>query len=496
MGTAKWVRGSALIICVLFFAFSIPSSVASAKELSLAAGDSNATLQLSPALQVQNCPGLKPGVRAICERVYIHGLSRLRNLNKFAHSVKVTVSQVKSSALKPNVEICIHRNMSLGIGMCPQGKWEKVSKGSWIEPMSPFGLKVLDIRMISSSIETLEVSIIEEFYVYRVLFLIVGIILLSSATFLSKSLAFYYSSAMAVGVILVVLLVLFQGMKLLPTGRTSSLAIFIYSSMVGLGSFLLRYLPSLLQSVLAEIGISEDMYNPLANFLLAFIVLAGAWLGFWAVRKLVLTEDGSVDISTSNFVAWSIWIFAVTMILQSSSDPLLALEALVSSIMVSKVLQRTTQLRFLRRLYKKLFKFVKNIWRSSEIPDFSLSQNPYDEYIYKIPYESKFLQHQFKRSNLASRSSPVQGITTTSTSRLSDMDSYPSTFHMTPDRRKFTKEEFEKFTRESTEKAVDELVSSPDFSKWVAANADRITVTPGKSPASVSSQPRRWLLWF
>ncbi|GKU98809.1 hypothetical protein SLEP1_g11754 [Rubroshorea leprosula] len=138
-------------------------------------------------------------------------------------------------------------------------------------------------------------------------------------------------------------------MKLLPTGRRSSLAIFIYSSMVGLGSFFLRYLPGLFQSVLAEIGVSEDMIDPLAYFLLVFIILSGAWLGFWAVRKLVLTEDGSIDLSTSNFVAWSIWIVAVIMILQSSSDPLLSLEVLVSGIVVSKVLRK---LRFLRHLRK------------------------------------------------------------------------------------------------------------------------------------------------
>ena len=41
-----------------------------------------------------------------------------------------------------------------------------------------------------------------------------------------------------------------------------------------------------------------------------------AWLGFWVVHKLVLTEDGSVDISTAQFVAWAIRILAAIMILQ------------------------------------------------------------------------------------------------------------------------------------------------------------------------------------
>lgn len=62
----------------------------------------------------------------------------------------------------------------------------------------------------------------------------------------------------------------------------------------------------------------------LAIFLVAFVVLAGAWLGFWVVRKLVLTEDGSIDISTSNFVAWSIRILAVIMILQVLFSPVVS----------------------------------------------------------------------------------------------------------------------------------------------------------------------------
>lgn len=498
MGTGNWVRNrnSTLVLPVLLFIFSTLSSVATAEKLSLAIGDFNGTLRLRPGFPVKNSPGLKPETTAVCERVYIDGYSRFGNLSKYAHSVKVKVSLVDSSLLKPNVEVCFHRNISLGVGMCPPGKWEKVSKGSWVQSMSPFDHKLLDIRVIGSSTGPLDVSAEEDFYRHRILFLIVGIILLNSATFLSQSLTFYYSSAMAIGAILVVLLVLFQGMKLLPTGRRSSLAIFAYSSMVGLGSFLLRYVPRLLNSVLAEIGISEDMYNPLATFLLGFVILAGAWLGFWAVRKLVLTEDGSIDISTSNFVAWSIWIVAALMILQSSSDPLLALEALVSGILVSKVLRNITKLRFLRRLFKKLFKSVKNIWINSEIPDFTPFKDSYDEYTYKRPDDSKFLRHRAKRFNLAPCNSPIQGITTPSTSHLSETDSFPSTFHATPERKKITKDEWEKFTRESTEKAVKELVSSPDFSKWVASNADRITVTSGKSPASASKQRRRWLLWF
>ncbi|KAJ9177384.1 hypothetical protein P3X46_012608 [Hevea brasiliensis] len=489
MASFKTCRNSIFLRRILFLTFSIFCSVVSAHERSLVVGGSSKLL-LSPSLQVVKSPGSKPGTSVLCERVHIHGLSRLKSLKKFSHSLKVTVSHSSSSGRKPNVEVCFHRNASLGIGMCPQGKWEKVDKGSWVRAMSPFDHKLLDIRMASSSLETLELSIEEEFLVYRVVFLILGIVMLSVASSLSKSLAFYYSSAMAIGIILVILVVLFQGMKLLPTGRKNSLAIFIYSSLVGMGSFLLRYLPGLFHSVLVEIGISEDMYYPLTIFLLAFFVLAGAWMGFWAVRKLVLTEEGSVDMSTSVFVAWSIRILAVIMILQSSLDPLLAVEALVSGIVVSSILRRIFRLRFLRRLYKKLFKFIKNIQIGSHVPDLSPFGNSHDEYVLKTPEDWR----QAKRFNLASCSSPMQGVSKTSRHQLSDSDIYPSTFHRTPERRRFSKDSWGNFTRDSTRKAVKELVASPDFSKWVAANAERITVTP--SSGSTSSQPRpKWHLW-
>lgn len=130
----------------------------------------------------------------------------------------------------------ICRNLSRAIGMCPPSRWEKVSKGSWVQTMSPFDHKVIDVRSISSAKVTLELSAVEgkiflssfalaivstflfvnyvfgfaEFSMYRIVFLILGAVLLASASTLSQSLAFYYSSAMAVGIMLVVLLVLFQ----------------------------------------------------------------------------------------------------------------------------------------------------------------------------------------------------------------------------------------------------------------------------------------------
>ena len=124
--------------------------------------------------------------------------------------------------------------------MCPKGQWEKLTKSSWVRSMSPFDQKLLDIRMPHSSFQILEVSIEEgtfcmifayfpfssisdisnsfiylfiyfaEFFLYRIIFLVLGIVMLMLASSLSKSLVFYYSSAMAIGVLLIILMILFQ----------------------------------------------------------------------------------------------------------------------------------------------------------------------------------------------------------------------------------------------------------------------------------------------
>ncbi|XAR57705.1 hypothetical protein NMG60_11025949 [Bertholletia excelsa] len=481
------------VLCLFFVVCSVSSSfsIASANELSLVVSQST-TLQISPTKRVENSPGFKPGVIALCERIQIHGLSRLKNLRKFSDSVKVNVSFASSGARVPTVEICFHRNLSLGIGMCPQGRWEKLPKGSWVQSMSPFDHKVLDICMAGSSLENFQVSLVEEFFLYRIILLVLGIMIMALASPLSKSLVFYYSSAMGVGIILVILVVLFQGMKLLPTGRKNSVAIFLYSSTIGLGSFLLRYIPRLLRSVLAEIGISEDMYNPLATFVLVFLVLIGAWLGFWIVRKVVLTDEGLIDRGVSHFVAWSIWIIAAVMILQSSVDPLLAAEALSCGVLASSVLRRITRSRFIRHLNKK-FRRMHKIHRSRHQIMDQILEDSYDEYLHSIktPDSSKFLMSQSRPFRMASCNTSIQG-SRKPPAEPSDSDTFYSSYHVTPERRKFSKDEWGKFTKESTKKALEELVSSPDFSKWAVAHADRITLTPTKDAAN---HGRRWLPW-
>uniref|UniRef100_A0A7C9CQH4 Uncharacterized protein n=2 Tax=Opuntia streptacantha TaxID=393608 RepID=A0A7C9CQH4_OPUST len=484
-----------ILLWLLFLLISFSSSPAFAEELTLVVGQSTALLVI-PKVPVSNSPGSKPGVNVVAERVHVYGLSRMKNLKRFSHSVLVKVSRLNSSLRQPNVEVCFHRNLSLGIGMCPQNQWQNLPKDPWARKISPFDHKLLDIRMASSSRETLEVTIEEEFSAYRMVLLVLGSVLIMLAPMLSESLVFYYSSAMATGIILVILIILFQGMKLLPTGQRSSLALFIYSSVVGIGSFLLRYLPRLFRTMLSEIGISEDMYYPLAIFFLLFISLAGAWLGFWAVRKLILTEDGSIDTTVSHFVAWSIWILGAVMILQCSLDPLLAAEALVSAIFVTSVLRRATRPRLLRRLYRKLGGRGHQKLRKS---DLCLADgNKYVEHINDFHYyrsEDVLPSPQSRWTTQVSRCSAAKGSDKKPLPPY-ERDNFYSTYHKTPERRKYSDDELKAISKEYTKKGLEELVSSPEFSKWAVAHAERITLAPIEKERSHAGGWRRWFSWF
>ncbi|KAE8704855.1 CCCH-type zinc fingerfamily protein with RNA-binding domain [Hibiscus syriacus] len=493
MGTGKLDRTSALLLYLIFVVVPSFSTLASADKPSLAVGEFNKTLQLIPGIQVEKSPGLKPGTKVVCERIYIDGLSRFRNLRKFAHSFKLKVSQGNSNLRRPSVEVCCHRNASLGIGMCPQGKWEKVSNGLWAKPMSPFNHKLLDIRMTSSSTQTLEVSIEEgKFVILLPLLLYCGIYPKQVFSILLQQRNGDWGHPCGIdGPV--------SGNEASPNWSEELTGYCLYHLWwLGLGFFLLRYIPRLLQSVLLELGITEDMYNPLAIFLLGFLVLAGAWLGFWVVRKLVLTEDGSIDISTSYFVACSIRIVAAIMMLQ--------VVPLIVSLYYSQIHGRPA-LSFHQKklLIGKLFKLAKAIGRNTQIPDLSPNQDSHDEYKYDSPEYSNFLEQRSNPFHLASCNTtlqenkcflcPLLQELPRHSNRLSDTDSFPSIIHNTPERRNFSKGGWEKFTRDSTKKAVEELVSLPDFSKWAAANDERITVTPKSSSGTASARPRRWFLW-
>ncbi|KAI7991532.1 hypothetical protein LOK49_LG12G02176 [Camellia lanceoleosa] len=259
-----------------------------------------------------------------------------------------------------------------------------------------------------------------EFQRWRLFCLAFGFVLLLLAPVVSSWVPFYYSSSMAVGVFLVIIILLFQGMKLLPTGRKNVFYLTLYGSVLGAGSFLLHHFSMLVNSILVSFGLSEEMRNPVSIFVLLGIVVVGAALGYWMVRKFVIKEDGSVDVGIAQFVKWAI--------LASLQQHLSSRSGMVAS--------RGT------------------VWNSS-------------------------------RRSSGWSDSPVKGMISLTTGRVTrNQQDYYSTFHRTPNRKKFSKKEWETFTQESTRHAMAELASSPKFTDWIIKHADRIQLLPDDSSAN------------
>ncbi|CAK9160406.1 unnamed protein product [Ilex paraguariensis] len=80
-------------------------------------------------------------------------------------------------------------------------------------------------------------------------------------------------------------------------------------------------------SINHHVSIREDK-KIVSIFVLIGIILAGAALGYWLVRKFVISEDGSVDAGIAQFVKWAMRVIAVTFIFQSTLDTPLAVAAL------------------------------------------------------------------------------------------------------------------------------------------------------------------------
>ncbi|KAM3412066.1 hypothetical protein ACQJBY_003624 [Aegilops geniculata] len=443
-----------------------------------------------------------------CTRVHLRGrASRFRDPSRFFHALRLRANASRPDAL----ELCFHRNATIGPCKCAASQWHKVPKsGLWAQSLSPYDHRILDFRMPADPSRSVVVSTEEEFLLHRVVFLVLGMVLMALAHTLSQSLVFYYGGAMTIGIFLVVLIILFQGMKLLPTGRKSSLAIFAYSSVVGMTTYFLHYLSGLLRSILVEMGIAEDMHNPLGIFLLVCVILAGAWFGFWGVRKLVLTEEGSVDAGVAYFVEWAILIVSAVLILQSSLDYLLAFAALVFCIIIKTVSRIEGMSGFMRHLSSGLSKGItRGLSRYEDLGGYSNTNGTHQDGFSKL--HGEYLKHTPRRNSPLSGlpsfcrmilqvhycclSVPLDftcpGSQKKISSQVLDRDSYYSTYHTTPERRKFTKEEYEAFTKEETRKGMQQLLSSPDFNRWALANADRISVTPAGSGRSSSRSQER-----
>ncbi|KAK9110191.1 hypothetical protein Sjap_018251 [Stephania japonica] len=439
----------------------------------------------SPLVRYPSRDGAKDALS--CSRVRLAGLSRL-NIRSYFNSIRVTVtpSRVIPERLHNRIAICFHRNASFASCQCGNDDWGTLQKGNWSAFMSPYEDKYLDLKFSNGLSGTLTVSIEEVFHQWRLVVLILGFGLLLLAPILSDSIPFYYSSSMAIGVLLVVLIILFQGMKLLPTCRKNIFYLTIYGSLVGVGSFIVHYFSMMVNSILQNLGLSEDMYNPVSVFLLAGIILAGAALGYWIVGKFIISEDGGVDASIAQFVKWAMRTMAMTFIYQSSRDTFMAAAAAAVALAWCWGINFLISTRW--RSQRQLYQGNESPWlRRANRGSTSHNRTEFLSRSTEISPRQK-LWNSPKRS-YAWSDSPTKGLVLSSPSNGATVQKdYYSTFHKTPTRKRYSKKMWDEFTRESTREALVELASSPEFTDWIVDNVDRLKIDRSNSDDSVESE--------
>ncbi|CAB4285886.1 unnamed protein product [Prunus armeniaca] len=453
---------------VLLFTFCLSLST-----LSLATDDGaikgvdleNPVLDVSPALL--STSGSKDVL--LCERVRVSGISRLK-LGSYASSLRITLSPSPEipEKLYSKIEVCFHRNNSLVLCQCEKDNWKNLQKELWSTVMSPYDEKYIDVKFNDEIPGSVTITVKEDSQKWRLVCLALGLFLLLLAPIVSSWVPFYYSSSMAIGVFLIIIILLFQGMKLLPTGRKNVFYLTIYGSLLGAGSFLFHQFSMLVNSILLNFGLSEEMHNPVSVFLLVGIILMGAALGYWIVRRFVVSKDGTVDVGIAQFVKWAMRIIGTTSILQSTLDTPLAVGALVSCWIICKLITSLKRHQLGAGSWSPWLQQGRQVKGRHGRPEF-LSRSSPQKKNWKSP------------TTLSAWSdSPVKGVTSPSF-RARDQQEYYSTFHKMQSRKKFTKKEWDDFTQESTRQAIAEWASSPEVTDWIIEHADRIQLLPSES---------------
>ncbi|XVE90219.1 hypothetical protein DITRI_Ditri20bG0061500 [Diplodiscus trichospermus] len=351
--------------------------------------------------------------------------------------------------------------------------------------MSPYDDRYIDVKFIGDVSGSVTVAIEEDFQQWRLVFLALGFVLLLLAPFVSKWVPFYYGSSMGIGILLVIIILLFQGMKLLPTGRKNIFYLTIYGSALTAGSFLLHQFSMLVNSILVNFGLSEEMHNPVAIFVFVGILLSGAALGYWIVRKFVISKDGSVDVGVAQFVKWAMRIIAATCIFQSTLDTQLAMVALASFsaicyLVISAIRNRHTH----QAHYGDKSPWLHQSRRGT-------IKHGHAEFYSRSPrMDSNRKMWNSPNTSPAWTNSPVKGVVSFPPGEGGRHNQdYYSTFHKTRNQKKFTRQEWEDFSRESTRQAMAELAASPEFTDWMMEHADRIKLQPcDSSDESVGSK--------
>ncbi|KAH0849759.1 hypothetical protein HID58_091331 [Brassica napus] len=165
-------------------------------------------------------------------------------------------------------------------------------------------------------------------------FLVSGACLLTWASTLSRSFAFY----LYVPIYMVV--------KRLPK-KLSSSAVFLYSTLIGLTVVSLPYIPGWFEVIRETYAITRKFRNVGELAMVINIRFFETQFGLIAINsELLLAYDGSIDIGISRVMSWFIRIWATVLIIQSSEDTRLAVGALVCVLVVSPLLRMITRLIF------------------------------------------------------------------------------------------------------------------------------------------------------
>ncbi|KDP39654.1 hypothetical protein JCGZ_02674 [Jatropha curcas] len=284
----------------------------------------NPTIAVNPSLLIGRLPISSNSKDALyCERVKVSGHSRLE-LGSYPSSFRVTLvpATVIPERLHGKIQVCFHRNASLGLCHCEKDEWKAVQKGLWSSVMSPYEERYVDVKFTGEISGSVTIAVQEDSQQWRLLCLAVGFLLLLLAPILSCWVPFYYSTSMTIGVLVVVIIILFQ---------------------LGVSTFVLHHISMLVNSILINFGLSKGMHNPVYVSVLVGIVLAGAALGYWIVRKFVISKDGNVDVGVAQFVKWSMRIIATIFILQSTVDAPFAMAALLSSYAICFLINATSR---------------------------------------------------------------------------------------------------------------------------------------------------------
>ncbi|CAL9135600.1 unnamed protein product, partial [Musa textilis] len=194
--------------------------------------------------------------------------------------------------------------------------------------------------------------------------------------------------------------------------------------------------------------------------LLGGIIFAGTFLGYWFARKFVLSEDGCVDSGIAQFVKWTMRLVGIVSILQSTIDVPLGLLALATCWTCSYLVHSK---KWRRRSNKN-----GSLWQRRS------KQASSDRQPENLSFASQGTRRSFWGGSTSYSPTPNAGKGCSFSKRVKQRDQdYYSTYHNVP-RRKFSEEEWEKFTRQSTSAALAEWASTPEVIKWIGNNAHRM----------------------